>query len=176
MILRSGGEIVLDLDLGFLEEVLTVIDAQLARLFQESTESEDPVAFGVSDRIEYTVGLGFTACQQYLTAVLGGCRVPKSVALNCGPYHGTGKPIAAIVNAAANYWKHSSEWTDPPSNRAKQTLHALRITGVDVKQPYAVGNVLHVLLSPLPLRFERIVPFLVEWRNEVCGHECRPPA
>ncbi len=166
--LKQGGEIFIDFDLDFLKDTLAVVDAYLARLEYESSQCDDPDGFGVFDRIEHMAGMGFAACQRYLTAVCGACSVAKSVAFDRGPQHRSGIPIAAIANAAANYWKHSSEWTEPPTARARETQRLLEAMGVDMTKGYVVANLFHRLMSPLPKRFEAVVPFLEQWRNEVC--------
>ena len=158
---------VLDFDLDFLNDLAALLDAQLDRLNVEAKVSDDPDAYGVLDRAEYVVGLGFAVCQQYLTATCSSAHVKKTLAFDRGPIHRTGQPIAAIVNAAANYWKHSAEWSEPLSALAKRTTDLLRDVGGAAPGEYVTSNVLHELLAPLPERFRRLVPFLVQWRDSI---------
>ncbi len=156
---------VFDFDLEFLKEVAHLVDAHLARLDGKSMTSDDPDQFGVLDRIEYVLGFGFVASQQYITAICSMNRICKSKALDCGPSHHCGKSTAAIVNAAANYWKHASEWTgDDKEQNTRATLSKL---GVDVDEHYVLTAVLHKLLPQLPFQFDQMLPSLVSWRDEV---------
>ena len=112
----------LDFHREFLESAVDLVDAQLDRIDLEVLESTDPDSFGVFDRAEYLTGLGFAACQTYLAATIGR-RVDHARALELGPMHVCGRPIAALVNAAANHWKHSPEWSlDAPSRQSQRTL------------------------------------------------------
>ena len=85
--------------------------------------------------------------------------------------------MVQAVNAAGNYWKHSAEWKTEPDGtwsdgamgkRNRDTIAAiLGATPGPHPQEYALGNVLCALLHPLPARFERLLPFLTAWRDEV---------
>ena len=45
-----------------------------------------------------------------MTVVCGNLEKKKKDVLSKGPKHKDGKTFSEIVNASANYWKHSSEW------------------------------------------------------------------
>lgn len=158
-----------DFDLSFLRELMGFLDSKLAELAEEADRSDDPDMLGLYERMEYVYGLGFAACQQYLTAKIGRDRAQRKLAISLGPRHRFGDPMAAIVNAAANYWKHSSEWgsREDPSMEAQrdQTRRPLLNLGVDLQGPYPLSCVLAALLSPLPIQFETLLPFLVAWRD-----------
>lgn len=159
---------ILDLDLEFLDQGVRLVDAQLERLHREVRSSADPDGSGDFDRMEYAVGLGFVICQQYLSARARACGVTKADALRVGPVHRSGIPIAVAVNDAANYWKHEPEWGNGPFDpRATATRERLQTLGVALDQSYVVSGVLNKLLSPLPTRFERLLPFIERWREAV---------
>jgi hypothetical protein len=160
--------VIVDLDFEFLEQGARLVDVQLDRLQGEARGSADPDAFGDFDRMEYTAGLGFVICQQYLNAHAMACRIKKPDALKVGPVHRAGVPIAAAVNAAANYWKHAPEWVEGrPDSRARGAREHLHNLGVDLEQSYVMMAVLFTLLTPLPHRFGRLLPFLERWRDAV---------
>ena len=74
--------------------------------------------------------------------------------------------MAQLVNAAANHWKHSSEWSvDAPTIQAAQTLEAISSLGVDTTDSYPIGNTLFALLTPHQARFANLIPFLTQWRD-----------
>ena len=77
--------------------------------------SEDPYA-GEYDGAEYTIGLGFVACQQYMTCVFADKSIDKRAVLELGPRHACGVTYAALVNAAANTWKHYANGSAPGQN------------------------------------------------------------
>lgn len=158
----------IDPDLPLLEEVAAILDAQLKRLELEAGRSDDPDAYGVFDSLEHVAGLGFAACQNYIASWAASCRVSRQLALQLGPKHRTGQPLVALVNAAANYWKHSPEWGNTLTAQAQRTADLFASLGVPVSE-YALINFLHELVRPLPSRFGTLVPFLVHWRDELAA-------
>lgn len=157
---------ILDFDLEFLEEAAILVDASLERLDRDAEANPDPDAFGIFDQIEYIIGFGFVACQTYATAVVNRSNIEKRKALTLGPMHRTGRSVAQLMNAAANHWKHSPEWSlDTPSTQAKQTLEAIQSLGVDTNGSYPVSNTLHEILKPLSARFANLIPFLIQLRD-----------
>ena len=158
---------ILDFDLGFLKDSTALVDERLEQLSREVEESPDPDSYGVYDSMEYISGFGFVACQTYAIGVVSMMKVKKSDALELGPKHRTGRTMIALVNAAANYWKHSSEWSfETPSSQAEQTLTVITSLGIDTTEDYyPLGNMLHRILAPHPARFSSLLPFLTQWRD-----------
>jgi hypothetical protein len=159
---------ILDFDLDFMRAAVALVDASLDRLQAEARSSPDPDAFGIFDEIEYLTGFGFVACQTYATAVVSRSQLKgkNREALALGPKHRTGRSMAQLINAAANYWKHSPEWAlDAPTTQAAQTIEVISSLGIDANDPYAAANMLREILTPHKPRFERLVPFLTQWRD-----------
>ena len=158
-----------DAYLSLLKEAANFLDGQLARLEGEARTGEDPDRFGQYDRLEYLTGLGFVACQQYMIGAFARKKINKQTALDLGPKHRCGETFASLVNAAANYWKHREEWggSNGGNPRADQTTRRLRSLGLDLEQSYVIANVLYELLRPHAARFERLIPFLTRWRDDV---------
>ena len=145
-----------------------MVDASLERLDGKGAVSPDPDAFGIFDEMEYIIGFGFVACQTYATAVVSRSKFKskKHEALVLGPKHRTGQSVIQLINAAANHWKHSPEWSlDTPTTQAKQTLKVISSLGVDTNGSYPVANMLHEILAPHQARFENLLPFLMQWRD-----------
>ncbi len=159
---------ILDFDLDFLRGAAALVDAGLERLNGKADASPDPDAFGVFDEMEYITGFGFVACQTYATAIVSRSKLKgkKHEALALGPKHRTGRTMIQLINAAANHWKHSSEWIfDTPTTQAKQTLEVISSLGVDTSGSYPIGNMLYEILTPHPARFANLIPFLTQWRD-----------
>ncbi len=158
-----------DFDMDFLRQAVALVDASLERLDRRANASPDPDQFGIFDEMEYITGFGFVACQAYATAAVSGSKLrgKKREALMLGPKHRTGRPMTELINAAANHWKHSPEWSlDTPTTQSKQTLEVFSSLGVDTNRgSYPVGNMLHKILAPHPARFAKLIPFLTQWRN-----------
>src|SRR5262245_38849422 len=76
---------IFDFDLESLKNILQVLDNQLEILEQNATDCEDPDSFGIFDRAEATISLGFVACQKYIAATYGCLKIPKEKALAVGP-------------------------------------------------------------------------------------------
>jgi hypothetical protein len=153
-----------DFDLPLLEEVLALLDRHLTRLEHHAAVVPDPDAEGILDSMEQVVGLGFAACQTYLVARSAFMVASKSDTLDLGPVHRCGRTIVAIVNAAANYWKHHDEWAVTASGGRARTEEVIAALGVRVSE-YTASNVLSELLRPLPARFTTLIPFLVQWSD-----------
>lgn len=154
----------IDLDLPLVSRILVSLDVVLRDLHAQAEQSRDPDGIGLLDQIESVVGLGFVASQTYITSRLFGRS--KGAALACGPLLG-GLHIAVVINAAANYWKHHSEWPSDENHlvgQPKATADLLRDAGV-WQQDYKLTNLLHALIEPSPLRLEALLPCLRAWRD-----------
>lgn len=156
-----------DHEFQFLKEVAVLVDRHLDRLDLDAARVQDPDMTGEADRAEHVVGLGFAAIQQYINSFRKNC---PAALLHHGPEHRTGVPMVKAVNAAANYWKHAAEWRKPFSDRALRTRETLSALGVNVDSDYVLSNALAALLAPLPMRFERFLPFLEAWRHDALAH------
>ena len=162
---------IVDLNLDFLKSAAALVDVNLELLDRESGTSPDSDAFGIYDEAEYLIGFGFVACQTYLTAMTSQSTLKgkKHEAMALGPKHRTGLPMVRLVNAAANYWKHSAEWSlDIPTSQTrqtKQTLEVISSLGVDTSGSYPLANILHEILAPHPARIASLLQFITQWRN-----------
>jgi hypothetical protein len=164
MFLLTSGKI-FDLDLNTLKEILQVLDDQIERLNREAENclDADAESLGIYDRAEATIGLGFVACQQYLTATYGFLKVKKDAALAAGPTHeDSGMYFAQIVHHAANFWKHHEEWQIEGSPHPK-TAEAFQKLGLDTRASYVLSNVLAKIASPTG--FRSLLPQLEKWRD-----------
>ena len=77
-------------------------------------------------------------------------------------------PVARIVNAATNYWKHAPEaglLASPGDILRQATLDALTAVGV-TGSDYIVSQALDALVGPpSPARLAVLVSMLVHWRD-----------
>jgi hypothetical protein len=175
-----------DADLYFLKDILLMLDTKLLELdckIQEARKnSVDPEGLGLFDKAEYIIGMGFAACQRYMTSTFGPIIFEKEIALKIGPNHVNGKSIATIINAAANYWKHRDEWREisfiiePESDMEMRDFNLLTghqkktIKQIETVTPcadYTCSNLLASLIKISELRLSLLVPFLEEWRNQL---------
>ena len=145
MYLKAGEEYA-DGELQLLSELLAILDNKLVEISSLIVTSVDPESDGLTDRGEYFVGVGFSAIQQYLTDT-----------------------FVAVVNAAANWWKHSAEWVWQP----KQHGLALRtqgiVTEVSGTEDYPLSNVLSNLQGSSEMTLSALLSNLVLWRSAVDG-------
>ena len=152
--------------LDFLKDAVTLVDTNLDRLEKRISTHRDPTMFGFFDQVEYITGLGFVACQTYATAKRSQRTLLKEEALSIGPKHRNGLPMIALVNAAANYWKQSLEWSlEAPKKPSQGMINVISDLGVDPKGPYPITNMLREVVAPYPARFENLIPFLTQWRD-----------
>ena len=111
MFFTNGSLVTIDYDLEALRHLSGVLDIQIDALTAEASLLSDPDGSGVFDQMESIAGLGFVACQTYLAATYSQVRLAKNRALTFGPTHFSGISIVALLNHAANFWKHRDEWS-----------------------------------------------------------------
>ncbi len=174
-----------DFDLDLLRVILTLLDSPLDDLQRRIKLCHDPVSSGLCDQAEYLVGTGFIVCQRYLSSTYGCNGVAKEHALSIGPYHKGGKTLASLLNAAANYWKHESEWpiatfeeaagektmvavsmhdTNALTDHARKTI--LAIETATSWSNYTCANLLFELTGP-DFRLTSLIPILEDWRQQL---------
>lgn len=145
-----------------LSTTLDFFDEQIAAFDTRDLGMADTL--GTLDRIEFLVGLGFVACQTYLVEASSALGLGKAEALSQGPVHVAGKPVVALVNAAANCWKHRSEWDySEPSRSRERVEESIGLLGISTAEDYVSFNVLHELVSPHKDAFSSLIPFLRQW-------------
>jgi hypothetical protein len=188
MYLKMGEEFV-DTDLVFLIEILEMLDIKLGKLnldIQEAINcSADPDSLGYFDRGEYFVGVGFCACQRYLSSTYGPIEIDKTKALKVGPFHEGGLSLATIINVAANYWKHSDEWSvigfmaNNEENELELVIRSIEnlnkqqkgtVSAIETVTPWADYTCANILASITPspeFRLVELIPIIMEWRTEL---------
>jgi len=169
MIMSDGT--IWDDDLNLLAELLVVIDKQLVSILGDWKNHPHPDTLHPRfDRAEHIMGIGFVACQAYVTATRGFLDAKKDIAFSVGPCLGTGQRIVQIVNHAANYWKHHEEWhLEQNSAYADRILDAFDIVMPD-HVDYPLSGILTALSDSETLAFTSLVPKLSKWRDELYQH------
>lgn len=157
-----------DYDLELLKDIVGNVDQYLETINHESMEVDDPDSFGYFDRAEHIAGLGFVACQTYIVAVCGSLGIQKRNAFSFGPQHSSGQTVVLIVNHAANYWKHNSEWfLDKNERRRKDVETAFEAVGFPVGTDYPLNGVLTEITFPQTAKFGSLVELLVNWKEDL---------
>jgi hypothetical protein len=164
-----------DPDLDLLLEITGVIDRQSEAIRVEWQDANEFRETDYFERSEHITGLGFGACQTYMVATYGFLNFPKSVALRTGPEHG-GRPSVAIINAAANYWKHHDEWhLEKRPDRQAKIGDAFGAVGYAIDAEYPLSGILAELSSPHVASFVGIVQILESWRESLRQLRTRVP-
>lgn len=158
---------VIDYDMDLLVQVVTILDEQLNMISEKSVQIPDADALGLYDRGEHVAGLGFVACQAYMAATYGFIQFPKKVALQLGPRHRpSGRFVADVINHAANFWKHHSEWPLHKDGAREQTIReAFNDLGFPVDTDYPLSGILTELATPEDARFQVLANKLKTWRD-----------
>ncbi len=155
-----------------LRDAAELVDERLARLNRDIRGCEDPDSRGLLDAWEYLTGFGFVACQTFLTATSNYGKRSRYEALELGPRHVCGETMAALVDAAANHWKHHTERDyQNLHKRARSIITRLERLGVVANDfgHYPVGTAHVKLLATREATFGNLVPFLERWRDELWG-------
>jgi len=166
MYLKVGGEYA-DQELQLLTELLNDLDGKVAEVSNLISKSADPVSDGLTDRGEYFIGVGFSVIQQYLTDTLTLTGVNKRRAFDIGPRYSEEFTFISVVNAAANWWKHSAEWVgqETASRLALQTQRV--VMEITESLDYPLSNVLSKMLSTSEITPSALLPNLVLWRSAI---------
>ena len=156
-----------DGELALLADLLSMLDKEIMKIQKAIASSNDPESDGLLDRCEYFIGIGLTGIQQYLADTLTFTGVKKKNALTLGPAYKEGLAFVAVLNAAANWWKHSAEWYAEPTLR-KDALRTQQVIGeVAESEEYVMSNVLAGLLRTPNVTLSSLLPNLVLWRSAV---------
>jgi hypothetical protein len=149
---------VFDYDMEILKDLLELLDGHIERLSASLPQSVDPG--GVSESIEYIIGVGLDACQSYLATTSNDLNVKKVIALKCGPVHQeSGLTIVEIINHAANFARHDDEW-----NLQSTPCEALDALFIDDKE-YSLTTILRELVFAPHNRLQALLPRLRAWRD-----------
>ena len=172
-----------DLELGRLCEFLEIIDTKLNEIDQCILKSAEPISDGLCDQGEYYIGIGFVAIQHHLIDSLIALDINKKEAYSSGLTHSSGVASVAVINAAANWWKHEAEWfkngyfllndggsheltLDIPKNGERAFEIIMNISN---QYEYALSNVLASFSKSKRLSFTRnIIPHIEEWTKVLC--------
>jgi hypothetical protein len=152
----------LDFERDFLTDVLRMLGERLSHLHKH-VEWEHPEESYLFDPMEHLAGVGVVAAQRYLASICNWVSVDRARALQWGPQK-KGVPVAAIVNATANYWKHIE---DGKGGIRPSTRKILEKIGVTLDSSYCVSNALYECGYQ---HFVGLVEDLVNWRNAVVEH------
>ena len=160
--------VLIQYDLELLKELVQLIDQQIEKICQLCSEVDDPDSFGYFDRAEHVTGLGFVACQTFMSSVCGNLGVSKTKALAIGPSHSSGNTKAEIINHAANYWKHNSEWNLSKKDKRHENIEkAFKSIGFPIHLDYPLSGVLAELSLPGEARFQSVLGALDVWKDEL---------
>ena len=156
---------ILDYDLSLLQNLIHSIDEHLEYVIKASVQVDDPDSLGYFDNAEQITGLGFVACQTYLSSVCGYLKIEKRKALSFWPFHSSGQSKVQIINHAANYWKHNSEWVFEKNSKQKEFVEeAFELVGFPINTDYPLSGVLTEVAFPDGATFKSIIKVLETWK------------
>jgi hypothetical protein len=161
---------VLDFDAYFMDKAFSLIDFQIERVAKFMKEDFDAEGdSSLVDDYEFLHAIGFVAAQKYLTSsckVLG-MEKEKRQAFAVGQKVNADVSCAALVNAAANHFKHCDEWDfENPSELAQPTIDTLKKAGVNV--PQFGASVACDVFGKLGLeKLRDLTPILKQWSVDI---------
>jgi len=178
MLIKSQGE-VHDLKVGYLYELLEIIDMKLLKINECISKSTSSNLDEFFERGEYFIGIGFVAIQQHLNESLIGMGLKQVDAYSLGVKLPTGISCIWIINAAANWWKHEPEWHNSEYFKKKDISKdgkksAEKILAISSLTEYALSNVLASFSESQELSFiKNIVPYIEQWTKEVFANRVK---
>lgn len=164
-----------DRELRLLSGLLSTLDEKVIENMRAIACSTDPESDGLTDRGEYFIGVGLAAIQQYLTDTLTLTGLKKDRAFKIGPSYSSEFTFVSVINAAANWWKHSAEWQGASSQSGMALRTQEIVMAVSGSEDYPLSNVLANLLGTSDITLSALLPNLVLWR-EAIDHESKPYA
>ena len=148
-----------DFERDFLTDVLRILGERLSHLHSH-VDWEHPEESYLFDPMEHLAGVGVVAAQRYIASICSWFSISRADALSLGPQK-KGVAVAAVVNAAANYWKHIEDGEGaihPPTRRVLEQI------GVTLDSSYCVSNALYECGFE---QFNGLLEALVSWRDAV---------
>ncbi len=164
MLLFSKGDC-FDLKITELSDLLALLDSKLEQLMEQVESSLDADSLGIFDRAEYFIGVGFVAMQQYISDTMYKSEFSRREALNLGAVTSLGSTHISVINSAANWWKHESEW-DWYSESGISNKTYLSISNVVDPENYPLSNVLAFLIGERKFCLSSLIPLLEQWRDQ----------
>ncbi|KAB0317224.1 hypothetical protein F6W79_19770 [Vibrio diabolicus] len=165
MLLFSKGDC-FDLKIAELSDLLALLDSRLEQLMEQAESSIDADSLGIFDRAEYFIGVGFVAMQQYISDTMYKSEVSKRDALNLGTVTLLGSTHISVINSAANWWKHESEWNWYSESGISNKTY-LSISNVVDPENYPLSNVLAFLIGERKFCLSSAIPLLEQWRESI---------
>lgn len=161
-----------DIFWGDLKAHLELLDVGLTPLITEIRASEGVIDHKM-DRAEYLIGAGFVAIQKYMLEICHWRRIRLKDAIR------SGAPFEKSVWAAANFWKHESEWwqdvsqkavnKSPSNNKPKpmeRNLETLSDFGA-FPNDFVCSNVLAAYSPSNELLLSSLLPRVLEWKKSL---------
>lgn len=155
MVYMKCGDAYADGDYNLLKDFLILIDAKIEELNKIFHHTKDEY---ILDSIEYYVGFGYIAIQRYFHSTYPQTFTDKSKALSAYP-----SDLMLVLNAGANFVKHSEEWPLEQSLKAREQKTMDTFLGGDDLSDYPCSNKLFALTQSMS--FIKLIPKIEEWRN-----------
>lgn len=158
-------------EFGYLKELLNSLDASLININEQIEEAGHCDSEHLFEEAEYFIGAGFCSMQRCLFAVLQDKDIEAAEARALGPKSTGGTPVAQLIHAAANYWKHSPEWHIwqlELSSHSQRTVNKL-LNGKEYAD-YPLADLLFDLCKGKSLLLSHCLPYLEKWRSVVHEH------
>ncbi len=153
----------LDFERRFLADLLGMLAVRLTTLHgyvdRERQEESD-----VFDPMEHLAGIGVVAAQRYIASICNWLSVDREQALQLGPRR-KGVPIASVIHAAANYWKHIEDGDGQIRPATRRVLEQL---GVRTDADYCVTNTLYECGYS---QLQGLMDDLIVWRDAVIAEQ-----
>ncbi len=150
----------LDFEKRFLVDLLAMIGDRLVTLHSCFDPKDPEGTSDVFDPMEHLAGVGMVAAQRYLASVCNWLSISKDDAMKWGPQK-KGVAVAAIVNAAANYWKHVEDGDGAIHATTRVPLEQI---GVSLESGFCVSNALYECGYK---HLSEVMQDLLTWRDAV---------
>uniref|UniRef100_UPI002FCA2867 hypothetical protein n=1 Tax=Vibrio metschnikovii TaxID=28172 RepID=UPI002FCA2867 len=154
-----------DLKITELSDLLALLDSKLEQLMEQVESSLDADSLGIFDRAEYFIGVGFVAIQQYISDTMYKSEFSRRDAFTHRAVTSLGSTHISVINSAANWWKHESEW-DWYSESGISNKTYLSLSNVVDPENYPLSNVLAFLIGERKFCLSSVIPLLEQWRDQ----------
>jgi len=150
----------LDFEKDYLADVLRMTGDHIGKLERHINPNDPEGNAIIFDPMEHIAGVAVVTAQRYIASVCNWFSVPRTQALMLGPQKKK-VPVAKVIDAAANYWKHIE---DGPNAVYADTREVLANVGVAFESGYCVSNTIHECGYK---HLSELLPDLIAWRDDV---------
>lgn len=163
-----------DDEINRLVKVLNLIDKDIIEVISETNTLPNSNCCHKYEHVEYLIGYGFVAIQRYISETLMFTEITKKNAPKVQLKFIEKHSLIEVINAGANYWKHSPEWVNQCDDFLSKNTRQI-LDDICDETDFPLSELLIMLGGADGLRLSGLIPQLLEWRDLVSSLKYQQP-